>query len=149
MIGLTRHTFHYMDEEVFRLLYNTSLMIPHMDYAECIWNPHMKVDISQLKNAPRRATILVPDLRDRCYEDRLRALNLFSLLYRRRRMDMIQPFRIIKGIDDREASDFFTLNSRETRGRRMKIMNQPCRLTLRKVSFSTAWWMTGTICQVK
>ena len=51
MSGLTRRTFHYMDEEVFRLLY-TSLIIPHMDYAECIWNPHMKVDISQLKNAP-------------------------------------------------------------------------------------------------
>ena len=33
MIGLTRHTFHYMDEEVLRLLY-TSLMRPHMEYAD-------------------------------------------------------------------------------------------------------------------
>ena len=73
MIGLTRRTFHYMDQEVFRLLF-TSLMRPHMDYADCIWSPHLKVDIAQLENEQRRATRLVPDLRDRCYEDRLRAL---------------------------------------------------------------------------
>ena len=115
MIGLTRCTFHYMDQEVFRLLFS-SLMRPHMYYADCIWSPHLKVDIAQLENAQRRATRLVPDLRDRCYEDRLRALNLPSLLYRRRRMDMIQAFRIMTGIDDLEASDFFTVNSRETRG---------------------------------
>ena len=35
MIGLTRRTFHYMDQQVFRLLF-TSLMRPHMDYADCI-----------------------------------------------------------------------------------------------------------------
>ena len=45
MIGLTRRTFHYMDQEVFRLLF-TSLMRPHMDYADCIWSPHLKVDIA-------------------------------------------------------------------------------------------------------
>ena len=105
-----------------------------MDYADCIWSPHLKVDIAQLENAQRRATRLVPDLRDRCYDDRLRALNLPNLLYRRRRMDMIQTFSIMTGIDDLEASDFFTMNSRETRGHGKKIMKQPSRLNLRKFS---------------
>ena len=73
-----------------------------MDYADCIWSPHLKVDIAQLENAQRRATRLVPDLRNKCYEDRLRALNLPSLLCRRRRTDMIQTFRIMTGIDDLE-----------------------------------------------
>ena len=59
----------------------------------------------QLENAQRRATRLVSDLRVMCYEDRLRALNLPSILYRRIRMDMIQTFRIMTGIDDLEASD--------------------------------------------
>ena len=31
-------------------------------------------------------------------------------------MDMIQTFRIMTGIDDLEARDFFTMNPRETRG---------------------------------
>ena len=42
-----------------------------MDYADCIWSPHLKVDIAQLEKAQRRTTRLVPDLRDRCYEDRV------------------------------------------------------------------------------
>ena len=105
MIGLKRRIFHYMDVEVFRLLY-TSLMSQHIYYGDCIWSPHLKVDIDQLESAQRRATRLVPDLRDRCYEDRLRALNLPILLYRKRRVHMIQTFRIIKGIDDLEAIDF-------------------------------------------
>ena len=109
IIGLARRTFHYMNQEVFRLLF-TSLMRPHMDYADCIWSPHLKVDIAQLENSQRRATRLVPDLRDRCYEDRLRALNLPSFLYRRSRIDMIQTFRIMTGIDDLEASYLFTMN---------------------------------------
>ena len=40
------------------------------------------------------------------------------------------------GIDDLESSDFFTMNSRETRGHGKKIMKQPSRLNLRKFSFS-------------
>ena len=51
-------------------------------------------------------------------------------------MDMIQTFRIMTGIDDLEASDFFTMNPRETRGHGKKIMKQPSRLNLRKFSFS-------------
>ena len=31
-------------------------------------------------------------------------------------MYMIQTFRIMKGIDDLEASEFFTMNTRETGG---------------------------------
>ena len=119
MIGLTRRTFHYMDQEVFRLLF-TSLMRPHMDYADCIWSPHMKVDIAQLENAQRRATRLVPYLRNRCYEDRMRALNLPSLLYRRIRMDIIQTFRIMMGIGDLEASDFFTMRNVQQWNRHFK-----------------------------
>ena len=65
-------------------------------------------------------------------------------------MDMIKTFRIMQAIDDLEASDFFTMNTRETSDRGMKIMKQRSRLDLRTFSFSRAgWWMTGTLCQVK
>ena len=76
MIGLTRRTFHCMIEEVYRLLCASLMRLE-----DCIWSSHQKVDIAQLENAQRRATKCVPDLRDRCYEDRLRALNVPSLLY--------------------------------------------------------------------
>ena len=51
-------------------------------------------------------------------------------------MDMIQTFLIMKGIGDLEASYFFTMNPRETRGHGMKIMKHPSRLNLMKFSFS-------------
>ena len=50
-------------------------------------------------------------------------------------MNMIKTFRIMKVIHDLEARDFFTMNSRETRGHGMKIMKQTSRLNL-KFSFS-------------
>ena len=43
---------------------------------------------------------------------------------------------ITKGTDDLEASDFFTMNPRETRDHGLKIMKQPSRLNLRKFSLS-------------
>ena len=46
-------------------------------------------------------------------------------------MDMTNTFRITK-----EASDLFTMNSRETSGHGMKIMKQTSRLNLRTFSFS-------------
>ena len=43
----------------------------------------------------------------------------------------------MKGIDDPEAIiEFFTMNTRETRGHGIKIMKQTSRLNLRKFSFS-------------
>ena len=53
-----------------------------------------------------------------------------SLLYRIR-----IPYHE-KGIDDLEANDSFTMNTRETRGRGMKIMKRTSRLILKKFSFS-------------
>ena len=63
-------------------------------------------------------------------------------------MDMIQTFSIMKGIDDLEASDFFTMNSRETRGHGKKTMKQPSRLNLWKLSFSHRVVDDWNYCQV-
>ena len=82
---------------MFRTLY-ISLVRPHLEYASEIWNPYLMGDIQTLEKVQRRATKLVPELRDLDYTNRLVALNLPSLLYRRRRMDMITVFRIVHGL---------------------------------------------------
>jgi len=136
LIALVRRTFKYIDCHLFRLLY-TALLRPHFDYADCVWSPHYQVDVMQLENAQRRATRLVPDLLDRTYEERLRKLNLPSLVYRRKRMDMIQTFRILKGIDNINADQFFTLSERQSRGHRLKLVKPRSRINLRKNTFSS------------
>jgi len=135
LIALVRRTFKYIDCHLFRLLY-TALMRPHFDYADCVWCPHYQVDVMQLENAQRRATRLVPELLDMTYEERLRKLNLPSLVYRRKRMDMIQTFRILNGIDRIDEDQFFTRSERQSRGHQFKLVKPRCRLNLRKHTFS-------------
>ena len=57
----------------------------------------LKRDQFLLENVQRRATKLVPSLKNYSYEDRLRSLNLPSLYYRRARVDMIETWKYLRG----------------------------------------------------
>ena len=57
----------------------------------------------------RRATKLIPELKDMTYTERLKKLKLPSLAHRRRSGDMLQTFKIIKGIEDIPSERFFKL----------------------------------------
>jgi hypothetical protein len=50
---------------------------------------------------------MVPTLKDLPYESRLEQLNIPTLYYRRKRGDMIQVYKIMKGIDHISADIFF------------------------------------------
>ena len=75
----------------FRLLY-ISLVRPHLDYVSSAWNPCLPKDIRSLKSVQRRATRLVQMLKDKSYHDYLISLNLPSLQYRHKHMDMIMTY---------------------------------------------------------
>ena len=56
------------------------------------------------------------------YADRLKELNLFSLEQRRLRGDLIQAFKILKGIDNVDLGDFFDLKKEtRTRGHKWRL----------------------------
>ena len=57
-------------------------------------------DIDLITGVQRRVTKLVLELKDMSYEERLRSLKLQSLETRRLRGDMIEVFKILKGLDD-------------------------------------------------
>ena len=68
---------------------------------------------------------------------KLKKLKLPSLAHRRRRGDMIQTFKIIKGIEDIPSKRFFKLcTSSSTRGHSLKLVKPRCRTTLRLQQFS-------------
>ena len=49
--------------------------------------------VQLLEGVQRRATELLPELKDMKYEDRVKALKLPSLMYRRLRGDLIETFK--------------------------------------------------------
>ena len=69
---------------------------PHLEYANAIWGPHFQADIIKVERVQRRATKMIDGLRNVSYQERLKILKLPSLLYRRRRGNMIQIFKILK-----------------------------------------------------
>ena len=82
-----------------RLLYTTIIRPAHLDYACMIWNPYQSGDIRVLEQLQRHITRACPSFLHLSYHDWLMALNLPSLLYRRRRMDMIMMYKILNGLD--------------------------------------------------
>ena len=68
---------------------------PHLEYAIQFWSPNYIKDQKWLERIQRRATKLIPTLRNLSYEERLKQLDMFSLHKRRIRGDMIEVFKIL------------------------------------------------------
>ena len=121
LVGLIRRSFKHLDYKSFCLLFK-ALVRPHLEYASSVWNPHMKKDIDTIENVQRRATKMLPNLKDLSYEDRLKTLKLPTLRYRRLRGDMIETYKILNKIyDGRVTTGLFTLNNNTTRGHSLKL----------------------------
>ena len=68
---------------------------------------------------------MIPRLRNKPYEERLKELNLFSLSRRRIRGDLIEVYKIIRGFDNINPNDYFDFNySRITRNNGFKIVSK-------------------------
>ena len=108
-----------MDEDMLKILYK-SLIRPHVEYANCIWNPVLKKDADLIEKVQRRATKLVPHLRKKSYSERLKHLKLPTLAYRRLRGDLIQVYNIMNGVNDVKKESIFNMAENEsgTRGNR-------------------------------
>ena len=143
ILGLIRRNIVYKSKEIILRLYK-SLVRPHLEYCIQVWSPYFRKDIELLEKVQRRATKMISEFRHLSYEERLNKLGLISLEKRRVRGDLIQAFKVIKGIDKVHYSKFFTLNvDRRTRGHKYKLIKKRSRLDLRKNFFSqrvvSAW----------
>ena len=111
-----------MDEDTFLNLYKVFVR-PILEYCQTIWSPHLKYHIEAIENVQRRATKLVPSIKDLPYEERLNHINLFKLSDRRRRGDMIYVYKMLKCMVNINYEKYFTIstNPYNTRGHHMKI----------------------------
>ena len=78
-------------------LYKT-LVRPYLEYYIPIWNPYLVKDVKLIKGVQRRATKMVQGIQHWKYDDRLNYLVLIRLEKRRVRSDLIEAFKIMKGI---------------------------------------------------
>ena len=140
MLGRIKHTFTCLNRETLPALYK-ALVRPRMEYAIQAWAPYLKKDMIKLERVQRRATKLVFDIAHLPYEDRLRHLNLTTLEERRKRGDMLQVFKILKG-QDKVVTDgnFLKLESEAStstqhrRGHSLKL-NKPQHRTWKRNQF--------------
>ena len=88
LLRIIRRSFCALDSTSFTLLYK-AIVRPHLEYAATIWNPYPKNYFDDLEKVQRRATKLLQNISHLSYPERLAALNLPTLVYRRIRGDMI------------------------------------------------------------
>ncbi|KAK7093942.1 hypothetical protein V1264_007621 [Littorina saxatilis] len=135
IVGVIRRTFDYLTEEMFIQLYK-SLVRPKLEYGHSVWQPHNKTLCAEVENVQRRATKLIPGLKDEPYCERLKALKLPSLEHRRLRGDMIDTFKYVHGMYEADRPHFEPISSRDTRGHSLKLGKDHCRLNVRSNYFS-------------
>jgi ribonuclease P/MRP protein subunit RPP40 len=131
-MGLSRRTFNYLDEENFVLLYK-AFVRPHLEYGNVVWSPHKVEQITALENVQRRATKLVPTIKDLPYEERLRHLKLRTLAYRRLRGDMIETYKMFNYYDPDVALNL----ARNTRGHNYILLKRRSTRDIGKYAFSS------------
>lgn len=136
ILGIIKRNFRYLSQESFVMLYK-SLVRSHLEYANVVWCPYKKGDISLLERVQRRATKLISSIKHLPYEDRLKKLKLPSLKYRRARGDMIEVFKILNGYYDNIDNISLAPNvSVATRGNKYKLYQSYVKYDLRKHFFT-------------
>ena len=119
-MGLIRRSFTYLDKESFTKLY-TALVRPHLEYAQSVWSPHLKKYQDLLEKVQMRATKLVDHMGALDYSERLRALNLPTLAFRRYRGDMIEVFKHFHNYDRSIVSKSFQPRERSSRKHQFQL----------------------------
>ena len=108
-----------------------------MEYGGSSWIPLYQKDRDRLEKVQQRSTRLVTELRNKTYEERLKALDLPTLAFRKKRADVIQTFKIFKHFDKIEDIKLFQRsNYQKTRGHIFKVFKSKSKLNVRKRAYA-------------
>ena len=86
-----------LDRTTFVRLYSQFVRC-HLEFAVPAWSPWTGRDIKILEEVQRKGGNLITGLNGRTYEEKLDEFGLLSLKDRRTKLDLIQTYKIIKGI---------------------------------------------------
>ena len=75
-----------------------SLVRPHLEYSMIAWSPYYVKDKNKLERVQRRFTKMVGGMESLGYVERAGRLGLMSLEERRNRADLIEMYRMVRGL---------------------------------------------------
>jgi hypothetical protein len=135
LLGLIRRSYDYLDCESMRLLF-IALVRPHLEFGNVVWAPKLERDKKLVEGVQRRATKVIPGLKDLTYEQRLAKMKLPSLYYRRIRGDLIEMYKYSHEIYKLGEKLFVYEENKTTRGHIYKLKKNRCNTTLRQHFFT-------------
>ena len=143
ILGVINRNFKHMTANTLILIYK-SMVRSHIEYANSIWSPYRIMDIEKLEKVQKRATKMIPSIKNLNYEGRLKFLDLPTLKYRRLRGDMIEVYKIITlKYDSNSVIKFNRIENSCTRGNSYKLFKKNINSKIRKDFFSnrviTVW----------
>ena len=123
-MGLIRRVFSHMGKEMFLRLY-PAFVRSHLEFSQVVWAPWKRAQIRQIEAVQERATKMVEKLGSLEYTDRLKALKLTTLSFRRLRGDMIEAWKHINVYSTGTRPANFQLVQRPIRSTRHPLQLYP------------------------
>ena len=123
IVGQIRRSFSFLNPETFRRLY-VAFVRPHLEYCQSAWSPHLRKNSDALEKVQMRATKLVDGLSGLDYSERLKQINLPTLVHRRQRGDMIEVYKHFNSYDGETLSPTFNPRGRPSRQHKFQL-HQP------------------------
>ena len=103
-LAVNSKSFNFLDKMKIYLLYKTKELIlplhksrvrPHLEHAVQFWSPHLRQDIDKIEKIQRRATKMIPEIRNHSFHLQIQDLDLVSLVQRRLRGQLIEVFKYL------------------------------------------------------
>ena len=84
-----------------------SLVRPHLEHAVQFWSSYLRRDIDKIEKIQRRATKMIPEIRNHSYYQRIQDLDLISFVQRRLRGQLIEVFKYLNEFTTASARGLF------------------------------------------
>ena len=108
-----------------------------------MWSPHLKKHQNLIENVQMRATKQVDGLNNLQYSERLKLLNLPTLVYRRLRGDAIEIFKHLKLYDTEIISNTFQRKQSINRRHQFQLYERRAKDGIRGVQNNSFYYRTA------
>ena len=135
IMGLIRRSFTNLTPEIFKPLY-IALVRSKLEYGQSVWSPRSIADINNIEKVQRRATKCINGFKNFSYPERLKKLQLPTLVFRRKRGDMIEVYKILNKLQDQDTSVHLPRAIDNRRDNQYKLTKRRANRDIRKFSFS-------------